>query len=152
MLKKVDHVTLVVKDLDKAVKDYEKILHLTPERGRSSELEEIKLAMLPVKDGARIELIEPKPNCTNRIGKFLKERGEGVFGLSVFMDDFDAEVKALKEKGVKVEEKSSPQCIRVIPCAWPGYRRKRVTASGLSWWTPSPFLLISDNLNSLFYR
>jgi catechol 2,3-dioxygenase-like lactoylglutathione lyase family enzyme len=103
MLKKVDHVTFVVKDLDKAVKDYEKILHLTPERG-ISELEEIKLAMLPVKDGARIELLEPKPNCTNRIGKFLKERGEGVFGLSVFMDDFDTEVKALKDKGVKVEE------------------------------------------------
>jgi catechol 2,3-dioxygenase-like lactoylglutathione lyase family enzyme len=103
MLKKLDHVTMVVKDVDKAVKDYGKLLHLTSERG-ISDLPEIRLAMLPVKDGARIELIEPKANCQNRIGKFFKERGEGVFGLSVFMDDFDAEVKALKEKGVKVEE------------------------------------------------
>ncbi len=104
MLKKVDHVTLVVKDLDKTVKAYEKILHLTPEGGSIRELPDIRLAMLPTRDGARIELLEPKATSKSRIAEFFKKRGEGVFGLSVFMDDFDAEVKALKEKGVTVQE------------------------------------------------
>ena len=106
MMKKVDHVTLVVKDLDKTVKAYENILHLVPEGGAVKELPDIRLAMLPVRDGARIELIEPKAAAKNRIADFLKKRGEGVFGLSVFIDDFDAEVKALKEKGVTVEEET----------------------------------------------
>ncbi len=104
MLKKVDHVTLVVKDLDKTLKAYEQILHLTPEGGSIRELPDIRLAMLPTRDGARIELLEPKATSKSRIAEFFKKRGEGVFGLSVFMDDFDAEVKALKEKGVTVQE------------------------------------------------
>ena len=106
MLKKVDHVTLVVNDLAKALKSYEKLLHLTPEGGAIKELPEIKLAMLPTAGGARIELIEPKPNAKHRIARFLKERGEGVFGLSVFIDDFEGEVKSLREQGVKVEEET----------------------------------------------
>jgi catechol 2,3-dioxygenase-like lactoylglutathione lyase family enzyme len=104
MIKKVDHVTLVVNNLDAAVKAYQKILHLTPEGGSTKDLPEIKLAMLPTAAGARIELIEPKANARNRIARFLKDRGEGVFGLSVFVDDFDNEVKSLREKGVAVEE------------------------------------------------
>ena len=104
MINKVDHVTMVVKNLEGAVKAYEKILHLTPEGGSIRDLPDIRLAMLPTRGGARIELIEPKAIAKNRISRFLKERGEGVFGLSVFIDDFDAEVKALRKKGVTVEE------------------------------------------------
>lgn len=114
MIKKVDHVTLVVNNLDNAVKAYGNILHLTPEGGSIRELPDIRLAMLPTPEGARIELIEPKAAAQNRLARFLKENGEGVFGLSVFIDDFDAEVKALKEKGVTVEEE-------VQPSVHPGY-------------------------------
>jgi catechol 2,3-dioxygenase-like lactoylglutathione lyase family enzyme len=106
MIKKVDHVTLVVNNLDAAVKAYQRILHLTPEGGAIKDLPEIKLAMLPTADGARIELIEPKANAKNRIARFLKDHGEGVFGLSVFVSDFDSEVKSLRQKGVAVEEET----------------------------------------------
>jgi methylmalonyl-CoA/ethylmalonyl-CoA epimerase len=105
-LKKVDHVTLVVKNLDNAVKAYEKILHLVPEGGSIKELPDLRLAMLPTREGARIELLEPKATCKNRIAEFLKERGEGVFGLSVFIDNFAAEVKALRDQGVTVQEET----------------------------------------------
>jgi catechol 2,3-dioxygenase-like lactoylglutathione lyase family enzyme len=106
MLRKVDHVTMVVKNLDKAVKAYEKMLHLTPEGGAIRDLPDLRLAMLPTAGGARIELLEPKPTSKSRIARFLKERGEGVFGLSVFIDDFDAEVKRLREQGITVEEET----------------------------------------------
>lgn len=105
MIKKVDHATMVVKNLDEALKTFENILHLTPGKGPGGgTIPECRIAMLPTNDGARIELIEPNMEMDTRFARFLKERGEGVFGLSVFVNDFDAEVKALREKGVTIED------------------------------------------------
>ena len=104
MIRKVDHVTMVVKNVDEAVKKFEKILHITPEGGAIRDLPPCRLAMLSTPAGARIELIEPKAKVKTRMSEFFKKHGEGVFGLSVFIDDFDNEVKTLKKNGVTVEE------------------------------------------------
>jgi catechol 2,3-dioxygenase-like lactoylglutathione lyase family enzyme len=108
MLKKLDHVIMVVNNLETAVKAYEKILHLTPEGGSIREVNDLRIAMLPTKLGSRIELIEPKETSRNRHAEFLKKRGEGVFGLSAFISDFEAEVKSLRAEGVTVIEESQP--------------------------------------------
>ena len=107
MIKKVDHVTMVVKDLDAALKSFGDMLHLAPEkRNVVSDNAERRLAMLPTPGGSRIELIQPKPGDNNRFGKFLEERGEGVVGLSIFCTNFDEELANLKEKGVPIEEET----------------------------------------------
>ncbi|MFH1647246.1 MAG: VOC family protein [Chloroflexota bacterium] len=107
MIKKVDHVTLVVKNLEEAMKSYGDILHLEPwPQGINDNRPEIRLVMLPVRSGARIELVEPDPALDNRFSRFLRERGEGVFGICVFCEDFDAEIKSLRAKGVKFEEET----------------------------------------------
>jgi catechol 2,3-dioxygenase-like lactoylglutathione lyase family enzyme len=104
VIKKIDHVTMVIKNMEEALKSYENILHLKPEPGRPiGILPECRVAMLKTPEGARIEFIEPKNGVDTRFSRFLKERGEGVFGLSIFVEDFDGEVKFLKDKGVKVE-------------------------------------------------
>jgi len=105
MIEKIDHVTMVVNNLEKAMESYKEILHLVPaEMGILDHSPECRLVMLPTKNGARIELIEPNPGEDSRFSRFLQERGEGVFGLSIFCRDFDEEVASLKEKGVKIEE------------------------------------------------
>jgi catechol 2,3-dioxygenase-like lactoylglutathione lyase family enzyme len=106
MLKKVDHVTLVVKDLNKTLKSYQKIFSLTPQAGSGfiRDFPDCKLAMLDTPDGARIEFMEPKPGIANHFTRFLDEHGEGVCGICFYLDDFEAEVRALKLKGVPVEE------------------------------------------------
>jgi catechol 2,3-dioxygenase-like lactoylglutathione lyase family enzyme len=106
MMKKVDHVTMVVKNVDTAVKDYEKILHITPEGGAIQDIPPCRLAMLATPGGARIELIEPKARVKSRMSEFFKKHGEGVFGLSIFIDDFDNEVRKLRQGGVTVEEET----------------------------------------------
>ena len=107
MIKKVDHVTMVVKDLDAALKNFKDMLHLEPEKGKYiGETSQRRLAMLPTNGGARIELIQPKPGDNNRFSKFLKERGEGVVGLSIFCTNFDEEIANLKKKGIPIEEET----------------------------------------------
>jgi hypothetical protein len=94
---------MVVKNLESAVKTYGTLLHLTPEGGSIKDTPDLRIAMLPTKAGSRIELIEPKKDSKARHAEFLKTRGEGVFGLSAFIDDFDAEVKRLQAQGVTVQ-------------------------------------------------
>ena len=105
MLKKVDHVTLVVNNLDETLNSYKRIFNLTPDNGGFiRDFPDCRLAMLPTPAGARVEFMEPKPGVDNHFTRFLKERGEGVCGICFYLDDFDAEVKSLKGKGVPVED------------------------------------------------
>ena len=58
--------------------------------------------MLPI-PGCRIEMIERAPSVDDRMTRFLKKRGEGVGGISIFVEDFDGVIKDLREKGFTVE-------------------------------------------------
>ena len=50
-----------------------------------------------------IELIEPT-DSEHRVGKFLEEKGEGLFHLSCRVSDIDSAVKSLRKKGISVED------------------------------------------------
>jgi catechol 2,3-dioxygenase-like lactoylglutathione lyase family enzyme len=103
-----DHVHLVVRNLDAALKSYEKLLGLTPtgKGGFIRDFQGNRFGMLPL-HGARIEMVEPGQG-NGRMTRFLKERGEGIGGLSIFVENFDNEVKRLKEKGIAVQVMSTP--------------------------------------------
>ena len=104
MFEKVDHVTIVVRDLDKAMQAYEEILRFTPgSKGFVKDFGQTRLAMFTVA-GARVELMQPDPAATNPFSEFLAEHGEGVYSYCVYVEDFDAEINRLKEKGVKLRE------------------------------------------------
>jgi methylmalonyl-CoA/ethylmalonyl-CoA epimerase len=115
MIKRLDHVGIIVNNMDEALKSYTNILGLPPlDKGiiRLPDKEGVQLVLLRIGDNF-IELIQPT-NFQNREGRFLRERGEGLFHLSIFTESFDAEVKALKEKGFAVEEEE-------IKTLFPGY-------------------------------
>lgn len=109
MFKRLDHVGVVVKNLDEALKLYGDILRLSPWDLGTIILKDlgVKLALLPIGDNF-IELLEPI-STKGRFARYLREKGEGLFHLSIFTEDFDAEVKALKEKGYKLEEEVTTQ-------------------------------------------
>ena len=105
-----DHIHFIVKDVDEATKTYEKLLGLKPEGKGSlkSDRPGFRMRMLPIR-GSRIEMLEvgTEPDMANRISfrmsQFLRDHGEGVGGLSIFVKDFDGVVKDLREKGFAVE-------------------------------------------------
>ena len=104
MSKKLHHIGIVVRNLDEALKQYIDILGAKPWEKGIVELPKqgLRLAHINIDGGTTIELMQPT-NTENRMGRFLKEHGEGFFHFNVFTDDFDTDVKTLKEKGFAVE-------------------------------------------------
>jgi len=103
----LDHVGVVVKDLEKTAQRYNDMLGLkTWSKGIAEDQKNgVRLLSLVTGDSF-IELVQPTKS-TNRFGKFLKERGEGFFHLCLFIEDFDTRVKSLKAKGYTIEEEES---------------------------------------------
>jgi len=105
MFEKIDHITIVVKDMDKAMKAYENILHLTSgKKGFVKNFGDTRLVMLTI-NGARIELMQPgRGGRENPFSQFLAEHGEGIYSYCVYVENFDDEIKRLKKMGVKLRE------------------------------------------------
>ena len=104
MANRLHHLGTIVRSIAEARKVYDNLLGITP---RYQEIKEIpaqglRLAGLRLGD-IGIELLEPS-DVDSRFSRFLRERGEGLFHLNIFTDDFDTEVKTLKDKGFTLEE------------------------------------------------
>ena len=103
--KKIDHIALVVKDIETAIGTWEKNLGLKADRSRGGEIPAlgIRNAFIPVADSreADLELVSPLGD-SGPVAKFAAERGEGQFLLSIAVDDLNAAVEHLRGLGVRV--------------------------------------------------
>jgi len=105
MAKKVDHIGILVSNLDEAIKLYrdcfgaevDKIQTL-PERG-------VKAAILSFGQGANLEFLEPLPD--SNMAKVLEKRGEGLHHITFEVDDVDKELSYLSEKGIELIDKQA---------------------------------------------
>ena len=103
MIKKLDHVSIVVKDLDEGLKTFENLLGI-----KSSHVEEIpdqgiKAAMIVVGD-VEMELIQPI-SADSGVAKFLEKKGEGIHHICFEVDDVDKELESLAARGVDLIDK-----------------------------------------------
>ena len=96
MVEKIDHIGIVVKDLDKAIATYSEGLGLAVKRVERSEEFQVKIAFIPVGE-VLVELLEPIG--PGRIQDFLDEHGEGLHHMCFRVGDID---KALEEVGGKL--------------------------------------------------
>ena len=105
MMKKLDHVSILVHDIEKALALFTTVFGLRAWRpGVVSIPEEgIKSVIIPVGKGnlESIELLEPTDSASH-YAKHLQAHGEGLFHISLLVDDVEAEVKSLREKGIVV--------------------------------------------------
>jgi len=102
MLGDVIELSVVVRDLETAIKNFQTLFGLkVHRRGESKEFGFIN-AILPLGKG-HIELLQPT-NPSSAVGRFLETRGEGVYLVGFDVEDIPGSAKRLKEKGVKVTE------------------------------------------------
>ena len=116
-VKKLDHVVIATEDLDAAAALWERNLGLKPDAALDKPLGAgFKVARLPIGD-AFLELVQPVAK-EGRFYQQFQERGEGMFSISVQVDDLAGAIGYLQSKGVRVSE---PE-----PGIWPGSRVARI--------------------------
>ncbi|MFC1848096.1 methylmalonyl-CoA epimerase [Chloroflexota bacterium] len=103
MIKKVDHVSIAVNNLDEGLKTFGNLLGIKPSHIEEVPDQGIKAAMIMVGD-VEIELIEPtKPD--SGVAKFLEKKGEGIHHICFEVDDVDKELESLASQGVELIDK-----------------------------------------------
>ena len=124
--KKIDHVVIATEDLDDALAQWERNMGLVPDTSLEHPLGAgFKVSRLPIGESF-LELVQPVEE-KGRFYEQVKERGEGLFSISLEVDDLDAAIAHLRERGAIV---SDPE-----PSIWPDARLARInheSAHGVS--------------------
>ncbi|MPN61467.1 hypothetical protein SDC9_209204 [bioreactor metagenome] len=104
MVKKVDHIGIAVSNLDEAVKLYSDVLGLELHGTEVVEEQKVKVAFLPVGD-TEVELLESTAP-DGPIAKFIEAKGQGIQHIAFRVDDIEAALAEMKEKGLRlIDEK-----------------------------------------------
>ena len=111
---RIDHMAVVVKDLEAAVATYQHNFELEKAGGGEVPSLGIHNAFLQI-GGARIELVTPT-SATGPVAEFLEQRGEGMYLLSLEVEDLDEAVARLQDTGarVRVAEGSTGQRLAFV--------------------------------------
>jgi len=104
MIKKVDHIAVVVKNLDEALQLYDNLFGAKPSKIETLPEQGVKAALLPMAEGGEIELLEPI-DPQSGVGKFLETRGEGIHHICLETDNVDQELSTLADKGAQLIDK-----------------------------------------------
>jgi methylmalonyl-CoA/ethylmalonyl-CoA epimerase len=99
-IKKINHVAILVKDIDAALKFWRDDLGLPLDHVEDVPSQASKVAFMPVGEG-EVELVEPT-DPDSGLAKFLEKRGEGMHHLCMEVDDIEMMLSDLKQKGVRL--------------------------------------------------
>jgi len=99
-LKCLNHVAVLVEDLDQALSFWQDQLGLTLDHVETVSSMEVKIAFLPLGE-SEIELVQPT-TADSSLTKFLKNRGPGLHHICIEVEDISAKLADLKKKGVRL--------------------------------------------------
>ena len=97
---RVDHVGIAVKDLAASVKWYEETLGLHSKGTEVVQEQQVTVAFLPCGD-SELELLE-STSPEGPIARFIEKNGAGSQHIAIRVDDIDAALAELTEKGVRL--------------------------------------------------
>jgi len=103
MPERIDHVAIIVRSLEQALLFYRDMLGITPSEIKDVPTEQVRIAFLPLggPGGSELELIEPTTSNSS-LSACLEKRGEGLHHVCLEVDDVDAALQEMQEKGVPV--------------------------------------------------
>jgi len=99
-IKKINHVAVVVDDMDKALSFWRDALGIELHELRDVPAEKSQVAFLPL-EGSEVELVMPTSDDSG-IAKYLSKRGAGMHHICLEVDDILAMLAQLKAKGVRL--------------------------------------------------
>ena|SRR5258708_4453129 len=103
MPKRIDHVAIIVRNIEQALHFYRDTLGIVPGEIKEVPTEQVRIAFLPMGGpaGSEIELIEPT-TADSSLMKFLEKRGEGIHHICLEVDNIEAALQEMQEKGAPV--------------------------------------------------
>ncbi len=93
-------LNVAVKDFEKAIKRFEEILGVKPKYFRKEDFAFANLVGAQFFLGEIAITVVGSETEDTAIAKFVKDKGEGVFLVSLLVDDIEESVKEMKGKGV----------------------------------------------------
>ncbi len=104
MVVQVDHIGIAVASIDESLKFYTDMLGMKLHGTETVEEQKVRTAFLPL-GSTELELLESTAP-DGPIAKFIENKGQGIQHIAFRVDDIDAALAELKEKGVRlIDEK-----------------------------------------------
>ncbi len=100
-LKKIDHVGILVKNIESALKFYQERLTLPLHLVEENERFKVRVAFLRVGE-VMVELVEPLEGSP--LKNLVREKGEGIHHIAFEVDNLKASLEELKNKGVPLRD------------------------------------------------
>ena len=99
-VKQINHVAVVVDDMDKALSFWRDALGMDLHEVRDVPAEKSQVAFLPLA-GSEVELVQPTSGDSG-IAKYLSKRGPGMHHICLEVDDIAGMLAQLQAKGVRL--------------------------------------------------
>ena len=99
-VKQINHVAVVVDDMEKALSFWRDALGLELHGLHDVPAEKSRVAFLPL-PGSEVELVQPTTDDSG-IAKYLAKRGPGMHHICLEVDDIEGMLSQLKSKSVRL--------------------------------------------------
>lgn len=100
MIKRIDHIAIVVEDIDAALGFWRDGLGLNLTHVEDVPDQQSAVAFLPTGE-SEVELVKPTTG-TSGVARYLAKRGPGIHHICFEVDDITATLAALKARGVRL--------------------------------------------------
>jgi methylmalonyl-CoA/ethylmalonyl-CoA epimerase len=99
-VKQINHVAVVVDDMEKALSFWRDALGMELQGLRDVPAERSQVAFLPL-PGSEVELVQPTTDDSG-IAKYLAKRGPGMHHICLEVDDIEEMMSQLRSRGVRL--------------------------------------------------
>lgn len=101
-IKRIEHIAIAVDSMGKSMDLFRDVFGLGVEY--EEQIGQTKLAMLPVGE-TYVELLEGQ-GPDSGVTKWIAEKGSGLFHICFEVEDIDAAIAELKQKGIKLRDET----------------------------------------------
>jgi methylmalonyl-CoA/ethylmalonyl-CoA epimerase len=104
---KIDHIGIVVQDIQKALSVYRNALGLPLKEVVEVNDQQVQVAFLPIGE-SNIELVQPITDDSS-IAKYVANRGEGIHHICIEVEDIEHALAQLKNHDVRLIDETPRQ-------------------------------------------